>query len=138
MLGGDLGPAFWIMYNDPTKTLSDIEEIAQKPEVKKLTEEMRRAFQIILAGMTPRDIEYQEKVARNLGYRNTRESLAVELLMRDYYMCATEIKQFASEFVEGFTSPPLAGGRKKRIVDGFEITVRGLTLPERKSLKGQC
>ncbi len=62
MLGGDLGPAFWIMYNDPTKTLNDIEEIAQKPEVKKLTEEMRRAFQIILAGRSLRDIEFQDKV----------------------------------------------------------------------------
>ena len=62
MLGGDLGPAFWILYNDPTKTLSDIEEIAQEPEVQKLTEELRRSFQFVMAGRSQRDIEYQEKV----------------------------------------------------------------------------
>jgi len=61
-LGTDLGPAFWILYNDPTKTLSDIEEIAKKPEVQKLAEEMRRAFQLILAGRSLRDIEYQDEV----------------------------------------------------------------------------
>jgi len=79
--------------------------------------------------------EYQERAARNLGYRNTKESLAVELLMRNYYRCATEIKQFASEFVEGFTPPPPFTGRKKQIVDGFEVTSRGLTIPEKKIIK---
>ena len=62
MLGGDLSPAFWMMYRDPTKQLEDLEEFAKRPEIQKLTEEMRYCFQIVLAGMTPRDIEYQEKV----------------------------------------------------------------------------
>jgi glycolate oxidase len=62
MLGVDIGPAFWTLYNDPTKTLSDIEEIAKKPEIKKLTEEMKCAFQLVLAGRSLRDIEYQDKV----------------------------------------------------------------------------
>jgi len=66
MLGSELGPAFWMLYNDPKKTLDDIEEFARKPEVKKLAEEMKIAFQIILAGMTPRDIEYQEKVLNQI------------------------------------------------------------------------
>jgi glycolate oxidase len=61
-LGTDLGPAFWVLYNDPTKTLSDIEEISKRPEVQELTEEMRRAFQLILAGHSLRDIEYQDEV----------------------------------------------------------------------------
>lgn len=62
MLGTELGTAFWMLYNDPTKTLDDIEEFTQKPEIKKLTEEMKIAFQIVLAGLTPRHLEYQEKV----------------------------------------------------------------------------
>ena len=62
MMGEDLGPAFWIMYNDPTKTLGDIEEIVQRPEVQELTEELRCSFQFIMAGRSLRDIEYQEKV----------------------------------------------------------------------------
>ena len=62
MLGDDLGPAFFMMYIDPTKQLDDLDEFAKTPEMQKLTEEMRRSFQIVLAGMTPRDIEYKEKV----------------------------------------------------------------------------
>jgi glycolate oxidase len=62
MLGTDLGPAFWMLYQNPRKTLDDIEEFAKKPEIKKLTEEMRRTFQLVLVGMSPRDIKYQEKV----------------------------------------------------------------------------
>ena len=62
MLGADIGAAFWILYNDPTKTLSDIEEMAKKPEMKAFIEEMRRAFQIVMAGRSIRDIEFQDKV----------------------------------------------------------------------------
>jgi len=63
MLGEDLWPAFCTMYTDPTKSLDDLEEFVNKPEVKALTDEVRHyAFQIVLAGMTRRDLEYQEKV----------------------------------------------------------------------------
>lgn len=62
VLGGDLQFAFLKMYTDPTKTLSDIEEILKQPEVQKTTEEMRYAFQLVLVGNSRRDFEYQEKV----------------------------------------------------------------------------
>jgi glycolate oxidase len=62
MLGEELSPAFWILYNDPTKTLEDLEEFAKRPEIQKVTEELRVSFEIILAGHSPRDIEYQDKV----------------------------------------------------------------------------
>ena len=63
MLGEDLGPAFWKLYLDPTKSLDDLEEYTQKPEIKSLTEEMRNySFQIILTGMIPGEIEYQDSV----------------------------------------------------------------------------
>jgi glycolate oxidase len=62
-LGEDMWPAFYTMYNDPTKSLDDIEEYINNPNVKQLTDEVRHfAFQIVLAGMTHRDLEYQEKV----------------------------------------------------------------------------
>ncbi len=62
-LGEDLWPAFYTMYNDPTKSLDDLEGFVKKPEIQKLTDEVRHYnFHIILGGMTPRDIEYQEKV----------------------------------------------------------------------------
>ena len=46
---------------DPTKTLGDIEELLKDPEVQKMNEEMKRDYQLVLAGMTPRDIEWQDK-----------------------------------------------------------------------------
>ena len=66
MLGEDLGPAFWMLYQDPAKSLDDIEEFVQKKEVKEVAEEMRRSFQLVLAGMSQRDIEYQEKVLERI------------------------------------------------------------------------
>jgi hypothetical protein len=49
------------ILTDPTKTLYDIEEMLKDPEIQALTQEMKRDFQIVLAGMTPRDIEWQDK-----------------------------------------------------------------------------
>jgi len=62
MFGDELQAAVLKILTDTTKTLSDLEELLKEPEIQKLSEEMRRSFQIVLAGMTPRDIEYQEKV----------------------------------------------------------------------------
>jgi glycolate oxidase len=61
MFGRDLKGAMVKILTDPTKTLSDIEELLQDPEVQKMTEDMKRDYQIVLAGMTPRDIEWQDK-----------------------------------------------------------------------------
>jgi hypothetical protein len=66
MLGADLGPAFWMLYQDPTKSLDDIEQFARKREVKQVTEEMRYSFQLVLVGMSQRDIEYKEKVLERI------------------------------------------------------------------------
>ena len=41
LAGADLAPAFWLMYNDHTKTLSDVPELVADPEIAELTEEMR-------------------------------------------------------------------------------------------------
>ncbi|MFC1932107.1 FAD-binding oxidoreductase [Chloroflexota bacterium] len=60
-LGRELKGAMVRILTDPTKTLSDIEELLKDPEVQKMTEDMKREFQFVLAGMTPRDIEWQEK-----------------------------------------------------------------------------
>jgi hypothetical protein len=66
MMGGDLGTAFWLMYTDPTKTLTDIEEIAKKPETAKLADEMRYSFHLMLGGRSLRDIEFQDKVLEEI------------------------------------------------------------------------
>ena len=61
MFGRKLKGAMIRILTDPEKTLYDIEELLENPDIQKLTEEMKRDFQIVLAGMTPRDIEWQEK-----------------------------------------------------------------------------
>ncbi|MEJ2102526.1 MAG: FAD-binding oxidoreductase [Desulfobacterales bacterium] len=61
LFGRELKAAMIRILTDPTKTLYDLEELLKDPDIQKLTEEMKRDFQIVLAGMTPRDIEWQEK-----------------------------------------------------------------------------
>lgn len=61
MFGRDLKLAMIKVLIDPAKTLSDMEELLKDPEVKKQTEEMKYDYEIVLAGMTARDIEWQEK-----------------------------------------------------------------------------
>ena len=61
MFGRELKGGMLKILTDPTKTLGDLEEVLKDPEVQKMTEEMQRDFQFVLAGMTPRDIEWQEK-----------------------------------------------------------------------------
>ena len=62
LAGADLAPAFWLMYNDHTKTLGDVPEIAARDDVRKLAEEMRISFQIVLAGRSVADIELQDEI----------------------------------------------------------------------------
>ncbi len=62
MWGDELQAAFLNIVTDPTRQLCDLEELLEKPEIQKLTEEMQRNFQLIMVGMTPRDLEYQKKV----------------------------------------------------------------------------
>jgi hypothetical protein len=62
MFGRDLKAAMIKILTDPTRTLSDLEELLKDPELKRKNEEMKRDFQLIIAGMTQRDIDWQEKV----------------------------------------------------------------------------
>ena len=62
LAGADLAPAFWLMYNDHTKTLGDVKWMVDEPHIKELTEEMRISFQFIMAGRSRRDIELQDRI----------------------------------------------------------------------------
>jgi glycolate oxidase len=74
MFGRDLKYAMVKILTDPTKTLGDLEEILEDPEVQRITEDSKREFQIILVGMTPRDMAWQERafdeiLARTGGWK---------------------------------------------------------------------
>jgi hypothetical protein len=53
MFGRDLKYAMIKILTDPTRTLGDLEELLEDPEVQRVTEASKRDFQIVLAGMTP-------------------------------------------------------------------------------------
>ena len=60
-LGRDLKWAMVKILTDPNGTLTDLENLMKDKKVLKANETMKRDFQLILAGMTPRDIAWQEK-----------------------------------------------------------------------------
>ncbi|MBN2115678.1 MAG: FAD-binding oxidoreductase [Anaerolineales bacterium] len=60
MFGRDLKFAMVKILTDPTKTLGDLEEVLADPEVQRITKQSERDFQIILVGMTARDIAWQD------------------------------------------------------------------------------
>lgn len=62
MWGDELQAAFLKIVTDPSKQLCDLPALLETPEIQKLTQEMQRNFQLIMVGMTPRDLEYQVKV----------------------------------------------------------------------------
>lgn len=64
--GEDLQGAMVKIISDHTKHLDELEELLKDPEVQKLNEDLKRSFQIVLAGMTPRDTEYQEKALEEI------------------------------------------------------------------------
>lgn len=64
--GNELQAAIVRIVTDPTKQMCDLEELLKTPEIQKMTSEMRHSFQIVLAGMTPGDIEWQEKALNEI------------------------------------------------------------------------
>jgi glycolate oxidase len=66
MFGRDLKFAMIKILTDPEKTLGDLEKLLKEPEIIKTTKKMKYDFYIVLAGMTPRDIEWQERALNQI------------------------------------------------------------------------
>jgi glycolate oxidase len=64
--GDELQAGILKIVTDPTKQLCDLEDLLKTPEVQKMNREMRIAFQLVLAGMTPKDIEFQDEVLNEI------------------------------------------------------------------------
>ena len=62
MLGEELSPAVISILKDPSLTLDDLPELLERPDIKELSKKMRRSFQIVLAGRSRGDTEYQDKI----------------------------------------------------------------------------
>jgi hypothetical protein len=61
MFGRELKAAIIKIIADDTKTLDNLEELLKDPEISKLNEQRKHDFEIVLAGMTQRDIEWQDR-----------------------------------------------------------------------------
>jgi FAD/FMN-containing dehydrogenase len=61
MFGRDLKHAMVRILTDPGLTLDDLETLLADPEVQRVTKQMERDFQIVIAGMTDGDMDWQEK-----------------------------------------------------------------------------
>jgi glycolate oxidase len=62
MFGREIKAAMLRILTDPNGQLADLNTLLQDEELRKANEDMKRDMQVVLAGMTKRDIEYKEKV----------------------------------------------------------------------------
>ena len=69
MFGRDLKFAMVKILTDPANALGDLEELLADPEVQAVTEQSIRDFHIVLAGMTRRDMDWQEKALDEILFR---------------------------------------------------------------------
>jgi FAD/FMN-containing dehydrogenase len=65
-LGRDLKYAMIQILTDPTKTISDLEELLKDPEIKEANDSMKIDFQIVLVGMTQRDFDWQNETLKEI------------------------------------------------------------------------
>jgi hypothetical protein len=59
--GRNIKTAMLKILTDPDKQLCDLPALVDDPELKKINDEMKIDIQVIIAGVTPRDLEYKEK-----------------------------------------------------------------------------
>ncbi|MBN2625239.1 MAG: FAD-binding oxidoreductase [Spirochaetales bacterium] len=61
MFGRNLKAFMLNIITDPEKQLSDLPELLKDPEIQKHNDNMKHDYQVVIAGMTKRDMEYKEK-----------------------------------------------------------------------------
>jgi hypothetical protein len=62
MFGRDIKAAMIRILNDPDGQLADLEPLLKDEKLREANEDMKRDMQVVLAGMTRRDMEYKEQV----------------------------------------------------------------------------
>lgn len=77
MFGKDIEAAMLEILIDPDKQLCDIPALVEDPEVKKFNESMKIEMNVILQGMTEKDLEWKELaidaiLEKNGGWKNER------------------------------------------------------------------
>lgn len=122
--GTKLQGAMLRIITDPTKTTDDLEALLKKPEVQKFGNEMLHGWQFILAGMTPRDIEWQDKVLDKIlsDIGGCKVKSMSEPLMEEYcalYMLRLPTKNINFVYDGTFSDAGLLNG----VPDFFKDTI---------------
>ncbi len=84
--------------------------------------------------------DLQEKIAENLGYRDMEGALAVEQLMKDYYMAASSIKENSEIILDRCMRRERRMGvagfiTARELVHGFKLTRGELTISDGELFK---
>jgi glycolate oxidase len=66
MFGRELKAAMFKIITDPTKTLDNLDEMLKEPDIPEKTKERLHEFEIVLVGMTDRDIEWQDNALESI------------------------------------------------------------------------
>ena len=86
MFGRNFKAAMLQIITDPDKQLCDLPDLLEDEEIEKQNESMKLDYQIVIAGMTERDMEYKEKavdeiLAQTGGWKN---EMMLEKDMHDF------------------------------------------------------
>lgn len=86
MFGCDLKVAMLKILTDPQKTLSDMEKLLEDPAIQEETKKRKIDLEFVLAGMTPRDIEWQDKVLDDILRETGGWKMPDDQETRDYML----------------------------------------------------
>jgi len=88
MFGRNIKGAMLRILTNPEGQLADLETLLQDPELKTQNDGMKHDMQIALAGMTPRDLAYKEKVLDQIlaSTGGWKSEMMLEKDMHDYVL----------------------------------------------------
>ncbi len=143
LAGADLGPALWLTYIDHTKTLSDVEEMVKRDDIRQLTEELRISFQLIMAGRSNRDIELQDKIldrilAETGGWKVKRFCENDMAEFTNIYLQRLGHKHMNFVWVGGYIGSWMQGGTPDWVKGYIPIAIEGLYRDAKDGLLVQC
>jgi len=124
MFGNELQAQVLRILTDPEKRFNDLELMLRDPNLNQTTQEMSRSFQLVLAGMTPGDIDYQQKVLDYILERTGGWKVAMmeEPLMKAWsnlYMIRLCYKNFNYVLAGGYWDAMMRAGTPDLMASGW-------------------
>jgi glycolate oxidase len=88
MFGRDIKTAMLEILTDENKQFCDLPALMADPSVKAANDEMKIEFQIVIAGLTKRDLDYKEKAIDEIlrQTRGTRSAYMMQKEMHDFVL----------------------------------------------------